>query len=133
VSGTTTRSKMTERQFRELLAKPYGGISSAPFAIIQHGVYCAREAGIEFAPEPVTLPATFGVIRERELGLRDTGTGTLLSHDQGREICRRAMLYPGLRERALALCIRLDALGGVSGLDGYVSSLRAELHRRDTQ
>lgn len=62
------QSKMTEREFRERIAA-----SDREAAYLDNAVRVAREAGLEFAPEPVKLP-------ER---LRVTPNGAYLAYGDG--------------------------------------------------
>jgi hypothetical protein len=100
------QSKMTEEQFRVKLLEKL--VNRSPTESAAHlAAEVAREAGLEFAPEPMKLPGktAFRLPESgnapvpRLLGEVD-GRWRYLDVAEGTALCRRADAYPGLRETA---------------------------------
>jgi hypothetical protein len=114
------QSKMTEKEFVEKVTYPYGrGAIGVSPEVVQHVVVCAREAGLEFAPEPVPVPESLIYVGgELVPGSLDAaaGTGSIGCWAFPPEIHRAAALrlaatryraYPGLRAAAQDLLYRI--------------------------
>lgn len=123
------RSTMTERQFRiRLLTAGINLVSEASDA----AVAAAREAGLEFAPEPVRLPDTFML---KEVGgsaliLVDTQVNGQLGLREAEEVCRRAMLYPHLRTAAQLL---MSSVGAILPANMRETNLRRAYENLDAE
>lgn len=138
-------TRMTEKQFRETLIRSGMTAASEYTPLLDRVVLVVREAGLEFAPEPVRLPekifSSSDVPGLREGTVCSTAPGVeyvvwkVLNGEPGGESpgLRRAIsaaavarynAYPGLREAAISVVRLVASL--VEDTDEF-SALVAEL------
>ena len=105
--------KMTEKEFREALAKHPGFVVEGSRA--DRAVAVAIEAGLEFAPEPVELPERIGFARDgtdvfftEANGCRFTSFSTEFRMLVAAVVVDRYNAYPGLRRAAEKLLEAVD-------------------------
>lgn len=132
---------MTEKEFLEILRYPYGKTAppmSADF--VAHAVVAVKEAGLEFAPEPVKLPERLSIDHRGYIQREDAEPFQPWENEEQREAGHRAArdcynAYPGLRARAEEAVAATQKLlempiftrHAIGTLDAATEALEAEL------
>ena len=134
------QSKMTEREFREKITRLTNSREETTSA--DDAVEVAREAGFEFAPEPVKLPERLEVYKDGRVGWVEDGVSWTAWEPVEQnsapvdpaKISEVALLrynaYPGLREAAQQLLRVLGTMivaGQTSDLMDAWRAVQAEL------
>lgn len=139
------QSKMTEREFKNWLSNLF---ETSDGTYQDDAAQVAREAGLEFAPEPVKLPERLEIRRvARTVPMREVTSlsaililapaeGCVVSEEQRDAFYKAAVAryaaYPGLREAAERAVAEIEVLLGLTAhrlgmLESASADLSAEL------